>query len=355
MLSDLPMTGAVSTKNAYLISGVPFYGVHNHFDRSLSVPVNSVASIMEYWEPGRSSSSDMQEVISKQQGGAMNEVVSFFSRRDFSAKVLKLPLTDLKKYINPEVKTPLLLFLPISVDQPAALAYAPSAVMIGLDEKEQKLTFHNYWLGNNYEMSFDEFNQLENKLRPDQRDMYIVVQPKDLDEKLKGISGRKTENYPARTEIMRNGEQMFKDYAVGSGGAYESKMFDVALDFLSRVEKSPNFNEFFPPYMKTMLYSKMASAYIGENNFDSALVYAQKAAAIDQDLDQPFKDWSGMKINWRAGSQSQLSDPYSLLGDIYRQQKDFQKAEENYVKALSIAPSSATAKNGMEIINALKK
>lgn len=355
MFSDLQKTDDVSVKSAYLISGVPFYGALNHFDRNLSVPVNSVASIMEYWEPGRSNSSDMQEVISKQQGGVMNEIVSFFSQRDFSAEVLKLSINDLKKYINPEVKTPLLFFLPISTDQPAALAYAPSAVLIGLDEKDQKLTFHSYWLGNNYEISFDEFDQLKNKLRPDQRDMYVVVQPKNLDEKLKEISERKMENYPARTEVMRKGEQMFKDYAVGSGGAYESKMVDVSLDYFSRVEKSPNFNEFFPPYMKTILYSKMASVYISEDNLDSALVYAQKAAAVNQNLDQPFKDWSGMKIDWRTGSQSQLSDPYSLLGDIYRHQKDFQKAKENYAKALSISPNSAAAKNGMNIINALKK
>jgi len=355
MVSDLQKTGDVSAKSAYLIPGIPFYGVSNHFDRSSSGPVNSVASIMEYWEPGRSNSSDIQEVISKQQGGVMNEIVFFFSQRDFSAEVLKLSLTDLKKYINPEVKTPLLLFLPISTDQSDTIPYYPATILIGVDEKDQKLTFHNYWLGNNYEMSFDEFNQLENKLQPDQRNMYVVVQPKNLDEKLKEVSERKAEAYPARTAIMQNGEQMFKDYAVGSGGAYDSKMFDVALDHFSRVEKSPNFNEFFPPYMKTMLYSKMASAYISEDNLDSALAYAQKAVAEDQNLDQPWKDWSGMKINWRAGSQSQLSDPYSLLGDIYRQKKDFQAAKDNYTKALNISPNSAAAKNGLAIIDALKK
>ncbi|MCH7832353.1 MAG: hypothetical protein IIC55_05720 [Proteobacteria bacterium] len=52
--------------------------------------------------------------------------------------------------INSEVKTPLVLFLALSANQPIEPPYYyPATVLIGIDEPEQKLIFSSYWLGNN--------------------------------------------------------------------------------------------------------------------------------------------------------------------------------------------------------------
>ncbi|MFA7319313.1 MAG: hypothetical protein WC022_01825 [Parcubacteria group bacterium] len=332
----------------YVVPNVPYFGMYDH-KGSFSFVCGytggdfciSALEILEYWNPGqnniRAVCDRLKEGISSQENVSLvapYNLVQMFEEKGFSAQMMKLSLTDLKKYVNSEAKTPLMLFLPISNDQPDSISYYPATVLIGVDEKAQKLTLHSYWLGNNYELSFDEFNQLENKLQPDQRDAYVVVQPKNLDEKLKEISERKIAAYPARTSIMQNGEEMFKNYAIGSGGAYNSGLWPQVLEYLSKTENDSNFNEFFPPYFKTMLYYQKAKMYFLKNDLDNALVYAQKAVVINQDLDQSFKDWPGYEISYNSPDKRGIApEPYMILGDVLDKKGDLKGALNAYKEA----------------------
>lgn len=331
---------------SYIIPGVPYYGAQNYLKGCDSPSCNAVASIFEYWNPG---SVDVLEVNNKfNSGGTFKGITYFFSQKGFSAQTVRLNLDDFKNYVNSKDKIPLLFFLPNDVNQPDGVDYYPATILIGINEKTRILTFHNYWLGNNYEMSYDKFNQLENKLQPDRRGLYIIVQPKNLNEKLKEIAQRKIDEYPNKTSVMQYGEQMFIDYGVGTG-AYGRKMHDVAIGYFSKVEKSPNFNDYFPPYFKTKLFYLMSKSYYGENDLDNALLYAEKSVAEDHDLNHSFRDWRG-NMSWRR-----IATPYSFLGDIYRQKKDFQSARDNYVKALDISSDNVNAKNGMAILDSMVK
>lgn len=342
-------------KVVYTIPGVPYYGTFNHIEGSISNPFNIVASIAGYWgESAEINVSEMDKSFDSSKGMIYN-IVSLFSTKGFSAQVVRLDIADLKKYINPEIKTPLILFLPISSDQPASVTYYSAMVLFGIDEKKQKLVFHNHWLGNNYEISFEEFGELENKLPIDQRNKYIIIQPRNLSEKLKELSQKEMQPYAKRISILQNGEQMFKDHAIGAG-ALELRMEDVSLLYLSKAENSPNFDEFFPPFFKMLLYYEKAKAFFIKHDFDNALRYAQRAVDMDHDLNKPFKDWSGIQIDWGNGSiGSETDEPYYLLGYIYKQKKDFQKARENYNRVLEISPNDINAKNELEVLDALEK
>lgn len=339
-----------NSDNSYVIPGVPYYGVYNYKGYSNDT-ASSAASILEYWNPGKADASEINKNISKVNG--MRNIATFFSSKDFSAQIIKLSLTDFAKYINSQTRTPLLLSLPISPNQSDMEKYYPIVVLIGVDGKNQKLTFHNYWLGNNYEMSFAEFNKLEDKLPSYKRNIYLVVQPKNLSDKVKEIKQRKIQGYPTRTTIMQNGKGMFNNYSMGYD-SYIMKMYDTSLDYFSRVEKSSNFNDYFPPYFKTLTYYRMGQIYYNKGDMNNALTYAQKAEQADQNLDQPFKDWPGIKIDWYGnGIQSQLSSPYRLLGDIYRQKNNSLNALDNYTKALKINPNNQGSLDGIQILNAM--
>ena len=190
----------ITMDSDYIIPNVPYYGIHNNLKGHFGNTVNSAFSIATYWNPGL--------IESLETGGKVidikniNDAEAVFVKAGFVVQTLKLSLTDLKKYINPEVRTPLLLFLPLDAKQPDEVMDYAATVLIGINEKEQKLTFHDFWLGNNYEMSYDKFNQLENRLPVEQRNSYTLIQPNNLDEKLKEISQRKIVAYPARTEVM---------------------------------------------------------------------------------------------------------------------------------------------------------
>lgn len=332
-----------SIDSGYTIPNVPYFGIYNHRKELSRIPsgylkntsCDSVLAILEYWNPGQNNFLTVCDSLKKKSG--KNEFIRVFEENNLSAKAVSLSLSDLKKYINPELRTPLILFLPISDEQPASIAFTPVAIMIGIDEKSQKLIFHNYWLGNNYEMTFDEFNRLENELQPNRRNKYIVAQPKNLDEKLKEVSQRKMEAYPARTETMKQGEQMFKDYAIGSSGAYGAGLWPQALEYMSKVENSLNFDKFFPPYFKVMLYYQKSRMYFLKNDFDNALAYAEKAVAMDYDLDKSFNDWNGYETNYvRPDRRGIVPEPFVALGDVLDKKGDLKGALEAYKKASSL-------------------
>ncbi len=340
---------------SYVVPNVPYFGVFNHVGTEAGGSgyiggdfCASMLSVLEYWNPGKNDFGSTCSTLNKNISGhlgfkAINSIglAGDLSDMGFNAQKIKLPVSDLKKYINSETKTPLVLLLPISSDQPDSIVFYPAATLIGINEKDQKLTMHNFWLGNNYEISFDEFNKLESKLPQDSQNTYIVIQPKNLEEKLKEISMRKIAAYPERTSIMQQGGQMFKDYTIGSAGAYAAGLWPQALEYISKVENSPNFNEFFPPYYKTMLYYQKANMLFLKNDLDGALVYANKAVAEDHDLDKPFKDWIGFEIAYvRPDQKGTAPEPYIVLGDILDKKGDLSGALQAYKKASSLLINS---------------
>lgn len=340
---------------AYTVTGVPYFGIYNRTGKDSGGSGYaggdfgaSFLEVLEYWNPGQSDFNSTYYNLNKNifdHSGfntvSLSGLSDTFSKVGFNVKTVKLNISDLKNYINPEAMTPLILFLPISSNQPESIAFYPASTLIGIDENGQKLILHNFWLGNNYEISFDEFGKLQNRLPQDSQNMYLVVQPKNLDEKLKEVSGRKTSNYPMRTSIMQQGEQMFKDYAIGSAGAYHLGLWPQAMEYISKVENSPNFTEFFPPYYKTMLYYQKANMFFLKNDLDNALIYANKAVAIDYDLDKPFKDWIGFEIAYvRPDQRGTAPEPYIVLGDVLDKRGDLQGALAAYKKASSLLLSS---------------
>jgi tetratricopeptide (TPR) repeat protein len=344
----------------YVIPGVPYFGVHNHKDANSLIgfygggdSCSGALSVLEYWNPGQddfvSSCDGLRDADKERKNTTVigyDNFIGFFQNKNFEARKEKIALENLGKYINSGSRTPLILFLPISTDQPAEVTYFPARVLIGGDHSQRKLIFHDFWLGNNYEMSYDEFNQLQGRAGDDLRDTYVVIQPKKLTEKISELNSRQLLDYPARTSIMENAAEMFKNYAIGSGGAFSFRLWPTALDYLNKVEKSPNFEEYFPPYFKTILSYQLAQVYFNKNDLEKALSYAQKSVEMNHDLDQPFKDWPGYEADGiRPDTPGTTAGPYVMLGDVYAKKGNLNDALENYKKAFEIWSSSQTLKD----------
>ena len=91
---------------------------------------------------------------------------------------------------------------------------------------------------------------------------------------------------------------MFQNYALGDGAAMKG-MYDIAQKYYSDALNDPKFEDYFPPYFKVLLFSRLAQVYLAQGNLDQAQIFAEKAVDLDQDLDKPFKDWPG----YRKGCQ----------------------------------------------------
>lgn len=336
----------------YIIQGVPYKGLYNHKGDNNRIAGDvsaAVASLLEYWNPGQIKPLEVSSCFHGLQFASMLEIRGCITKfGDYDIQKVHLNNDELKKYVNSEAKTPLLFFLPVSLDQPLDVTYIPAKLLIGIEESQKKVILHDFWFGNNYEVSFDDFNKLWEKTRPNFRNTYLAVQPKDWLNKLKEINSRKIAAYPSRTSIMDQAHGMFQNYALGFG-AQKGGMNDVAQKYYSDVLNDPKFEDYFPPFFKVNTFTKLAAVELAQGNLDQALVHATKAVELNHDLEEPFKDWPGYGIGKnKKGNRGVASGAYKILGDIYQKQKKYQLAIDNYQKTLNIHPGNAGAKVGLE-------
>ncbi len=340
----------------YVISGVSYIGMHNHIGQNKFIIGDSFPaffSLLEYWNPGKNDFSKVSTLFSSENGLITEKVVTdLFNKAGYVARSVHLENNELGKYLNSEMKTPLLVFLPITANQPKEDLYFPAMIIIGINELENKIIAHDFWLGNNYEISFAELDQRWKIRMPDERKNYIVVQPQDFKGSLAGINTRKIEAYPRRTVTMEKTEEMIKNYAIGFGLSIKN-INSQSLDYFLNVEKNINFEKYLPPFFKVATYSKLGNLYLKENNLMLATIYAQKAIDVDHDIDKPFNDWPGLETYYVAsgGIGGELSDPWVLMGDVSLENKEYQKAKDAYTRALKILPSRP---GKLEIENKLK-
>lgn len=339
----------------YVIPGVPYYGIHNHTEKVASVYGDvslPIASVMQYWNPDQANLQEMSRYFTSQRGFISDEVIKkymdFAANDQYVVQNARIEIQDLKKYINPEIRTPLLFGMPVAADQPEKTYYHPLNVLIGINEPEKKVIFHSIWFGNNYELSFDDFQKYMERMRSDERHQYLIIQAKDLKNKLTEIDGRGTQPYPARGQVVKMIEPMVRSYTLGYG-TYRSGVFDQAISFFNKIIEAPNFESSLPPYFKMKTYVYLSMAHLKMGNVDKAVEYANNAVEVNHDLDKPFLDWPGYSFsdNSIPGREGESSEPYKIAGDAHLKKANYDKAMENFQKAIDIRTEYPEAEMGI--------
>jgi tetratricopeptide (TPR) repeat protein len=354
----------------YVIPNVPYVGIYNHLEKYKFIQSDldaAAVSVIEYWKPSEDDSAAVKSILSRVEDKPLlqekdqsqerfdnkkqeSNLQNFFLglKGNYEAKIESMQLTDLKKYLNSNTRTPLVIYFPIDETQPQGTTYYPFRVLIGIKESERKLVFHDYWLGNNYEMDFDKFNKMQEKMRPDERNNYLVIQPVNLSEALKVVSSKNQEKYSARTVVMSKSEKMFKDYSIGLGASLDNQN-DLSESFFLKVSNNSDFEEYFPPVYKMRTYMHLADLYLAKGEIDTALDLANRSLAMNHDLNKPDKDWPGFDFGYRKSGNynNQGTGPYHVLGEIYKEKGDCQKARDNFNKILELTPRNIDANIGL--------
>lgn len=335
----------------YVIPNVPYIGLHNHVGEYAylnSVESASVAMVLEYWNPGKNNFDAIRRTLDAPEnqvnGGSFFTAIRSLGEYDVFRE--RLEISELGKYLNGKTRTPLLLYLAFDEEASDEGARGEPAVsrmilLIGKNDKDKQLVFHDYWFGNNYVLSYEDFDRLQNLRSPEQRNYYIIVRPKRLSSALRDVKSRAISEYPRRTEVMERAVQLLNEYGVGYiyllRGDYAN-----ALEHLLRAEQSAEFERYAPPFIKTKLYFYIGSAYQNQQDASSALAYAQKAISTNKDLDKPYMGWPGYQLTMnRPSSYGMDSLPYELLGDVYSGLGKWEEALEAYKSAYAIYPKRA--------------
>ena len=342
----------------YTIPGVPYIGVYNHIGELSYINSDTdaaITSVVEYWHSGENNIKELaDEIRTKSISGTLTlrNIADYVkSYGDYVAEQKYIDVTELKTYINSELKTPLLFLMPFNGEQPAEAPYIPLSVLIGVNEPAQKLTIHSYWLGNNYEVSFSDFRALQERLSASQRNAYVIIQPKSLIATLENISNRSQVAYPLRGKIMEKSSDMLKNYAVGLS-AHFGRFFTMAESYFRRTIDAPDFETSMPPYFKVMVLHKLAATELALNKNDAAMTHALKAVELNHDLEAVFGDWPGYRTQTGVSETppDRISGPYTVLGDIYKKSGSLSKAKEAYQEALKINPNDTSALLSLEFI-----
>jgi tetratricopeptide (TPR) repeat protein len=339
--------------SSYAIPNVPYIGIYNHtgnYSYANGDTAAAVSSVLEYWNPGKNNLKEINNALTQTELGKRNSrdaIIDFINKNfsDYSAERKELSFEELKNYVSQDQRTPILISFSLSKNQPKQVNYYPYNVLVGIDYVQKKLIFHNYWFGNNYEISFNHFDFIQKN----EKISCIVIQPKDLMTKIAEVSARESKNYPSRTPIMNESQGMIRDYIIGSQLLAVSDK--LAGNYFIKAMNDPKFQDWMPPYFKMSIFHMTAEFYLKQNNLDKALLYANKAVEENHDLDKPFKDWPGFEL--RTGKIDIIdrsSEPYRVLGDVKKAVKDLKGAKEAYQKALEIRPNNLKAFNSLKEI-----
>lgn len=359
-VKEVGFSSIKSTSNYdYVIPGVPAINLFNHQGNlsyiSPSDTVASTVSILEYWNPGANNFVEISSFLRAEKdknGETIRRLLDGFYKNEYNFKREHLNINELKKYINSEVKTPLLIFFPLDKEQPSEVTFHPLTVVIGIKESEKKIVLHNFYLGNNYEISFADFEKSWESMRIDERDAYYVIQPIELKEKLKEVSSRKVNQYPARIRVMDDFSGLLADYAVSRAMRTFGEN-DLSMEYALKVKNDPRFEKEIHTFYKMEIHGLLASSYFKKDDLESAKQNALLAMEMNHDLNKPFKDWPGIENpGSRVGEVNKSSEPYKLLGDIYLRTNELDLAKQNYEKALEIRPTNnQEASLGLQLVN----
>jgi len=334
----------------YLIPGVPYYGFYNHFfDSGNSTLVTSIADILGYWGDTRFSISDLLNKFPPSEGPhTTSQIQKFFENNSYesyrwsSDGSEEQMINRIKEFVNPEKKIPVMVVQKRSSD-PARVSVG-LRVAIGIFDKEEKIIFHDYDFGNNYEISYKDF---EGRFRPTAQAILAVWPSDDLKAKLAGPNYNS--QYPQRLEAMDNlGELLIKrsDAAVfGQEGKYEQAL-QLYEEFLNDSKIS-----YLPIAHQVEFYSRLANLFLLLNKPDEAIrVITEQALPLNNNLNQTVDGWTEQVELFKGNNhtENKFARPYYVLGQAYLMKGDKALAEKNFKETLKIYPKYVWASQALE-------
>lgn len=336
----------------YLIPGVPYYGFYNHyFDTSSSV-ATIPASILDYWGDARFSLADLKKNLTtdKYSDYKFSNIRKFFEDNGYATSYwtstsTKDVIPRLKGFINPEKKIPVIVLQKKYLDPGSLNGYR---LVIGISDKDKKVIVHDYDFGNNYEISYDNFEAMFNS---NGRAFLAAWPSEDLMSKLKRPDYVKP--YPERLPIMDSNGKMLAEVSTAVFDYNFTQNFEEALRIYQKFVNDPNFNN-FPPAHRVSFYSSLAAIYIALNNLDKAIeIITSQAMPLNNNLNQPYNGLTEQVDFFKANNytENKLETPFYMLGRAYLLKGDKKSAQKNFEEALKINPSNLKVQDAFRILN----
>lgn len=306
----------------YLIPGVPYNGIQNLFFQGANMPaIASTMDILGYWGDERFKIADLKEKFSLiSTSSPPYNIKNFFEENDYevyqkNSSNLNGEINEIKKFVNPQKKIPVIVFQKRFLD--SEISILVPRVVIGIFDNKKKVVVHDNLLGNNYEISYEDFGRM---FKPNTWAI-LAVWPSD---KIKGVIKGPNYNllYPKRTEAMDKLSHLFTSKASEAVFYQLSGNFEKNIALYKKFVEDPNF-EYSPPAFRVSILSAFARIYIKLKQYDEAIkIINERVLPLNQNLSKTPEGW--------FISVDKFSYPYFVLSLAYLKKGDKNLASAYY-------------------------
>jgi hypothetical protein len=318
-------TPVATQGTSYVIPDVPYVNIINGF--RFSDTAAAMFSILKYWGD---TSTDLIALSNAYPNGGIyyttttpDRIGPYFDGKGLNTLRVQLKtIDDMRKYINKDAKVPLLVFQKPSISISSYIFGFRARVVIGLDDIKKTVIVHDYWLGNNFEISYSDFLTLSAT--------FMAVFPKQQTN-----IDRVHVEYP---QISDNERKMLESNMIYYFNYYTTTTATSTLSssMLNKIFKTgfldnPDFQN-MPPAFKMTAYDSQGRMLLKVKDYDGAIEAFTEAASYDHDLDKPFGKWPAVLIT----NSGQSIYPYYFLGETYMAESRTALAQKNFEKVLSI-------------------
>ena len=319
----------------YLIPGVPYYGYYNHFFDAFVSRVTVTATILDYYGDRRYSLRNLMESQFYSNPGpySTDDLEIFFKARGYKTAhgdPNRPALDQMRRFVNPRRNVPIVAIMKSS-SGPAAHAML-FQVVIGVFDRDKKVVVHDFNFGNNFMMSYDDFQK---RLVAG---AFLAVWPSpELGQKIEGIDSRRS--YPQRIPAMDLVGPLLakRSEAVNLGNIYTDTDFNDSLSLYREITADPLFERMHPA-ARIVMYEELALRLIKAGKPDEAIrLIEEKVTPINQNLEELFSGWQvSFASAFPTLTKSILPHPWVVQANAYAQVGDLKKAREHLRKAIDI-------------------
>lgn len=279
----------------YLIPGVPYNGVYNlFFEKADSTAVSSVMDILGYWGDDRFSVSKLKEIFTK--AATTRTIKKFFEDNGYETyrwvpSDASDELKEIKKFVNSQKRMPVIIY--------QMRYYLDSAepvwglrVVIGVFDKDKKVIVHDHDFGNNYEISYRDF---ESMFDPGVNAILAVWPSDSLKTSLKGPDYNAS--YPPRLESMDKIGLLLTTKGAQAAAYFQNGNFEKSSVFFKEMIDSPDF-QYFPPAFQVVELYLLAGSYNYLGEYDKAIkLITERILPLNQNLNKPFPGWTVLSVD----------------------------------------------------------
>jgi tetratricopeptide (TPR) repeat protein len=339
----------------YVIPDIPYFGHYSSDPGPFVTSAGAVLGILDayWWNANLESLEKVNQQFSDMTYRYDLEYLSRYINKRFGAPMARTVniknVKEMRRFLNPEQRTPLVIAQKLVSDQGYEGKTTFFRLVIGVIDSQRKVIVHDYYFGDSYEISYQDFEKMWDGVPDAWR--VLVARPDDFQSALAQLEGKRI--YPALNagsrkaiELTRGPKrEMLKNFELALEHLYANR-HSQAIAVLQKIIDDPNAH-LMSTNGKRFVYLDLAISHYLLKDYASAEAAAIEAVELNKQLAAEKEDLGDIGFP-RAADIIIIPDPWIWLGAIYEARGKNDLARKAYQDALLVDPLDERARRRLE-------